>query len=236
MFEESDGTAASTGRRGSRLTTRKDVSRNGSFRGTKKLKTEDGSPVVRSKQISASSLHLPLWQKLRNFGHYDLQSMKIERLANDPTTERGPAVKKPTGASAAHNLVDKEPDYEMCNALVASCPAFKNEIGGDSDWLVEGSPMITLRKSLSHEKQKRVGSREKLVLDGDLPLYEVLQSRGPMSRQASGVFQPQSGIHYPFEYIDYGASYYRNYFIGQGECFVYISVCVCENILVLVCV
>jgi len=53
---------------------------------------------------------------------------------------------------------------------------------------------------------------------GDIPLKQVIGSRGPMSRQASEVFQRQSGIHFPLEFVDYGATYYRNYFLGQGEC------------------
>ena len=87
-------------------------------------------------------------------------------------------------------------------------------MGGDSDWVREGedSPILVLRDSLSHEKQKRVASREKFVLDGDIPLEDVVLTSGPMSQ----VFQQQSGFRHALEYIDYGALFYRNYFLGQG--------------------
>ena len=93
-----------------------------------------------------------------------------------------------------------------------------HQVGGDSDWVLEGedSPILLLRDSLNHEKQRRVASREKMVLDGDIPLKDVVLIRGPMSRQASEVFQPQSGFRHALEYIDYGALFYRNYFLGQG--------------------
>ena len=236
MFEQTDGSVASlltgaekTGpaiaKRGTRHS-RKDIGRTGSFsRNSKKMKAEDGSALFR-KQVSSSGL----WQRLRNFGHYDIQSMTIEKLATGKALkDQCEPTKKASGASAAHYVGGYLED-RASNDLVAACPMFINEVGGDTDWTADDSRVLVLRKSLSHEKQKRVGSREKLVLDGDIPLK--MKHQGPMSRQASEVFQPQSGIHFPFEYIDYGAAFYRNYFLGQGEREVCVCVCVCVSLCV----
>ena len=214
MFEETDGgDRLAIGKRTGRFSNRKsEIPRSSSFRISKKMKTEDGSPLLRTKQISSSGL----WQRLRSFGHFDVQSMTIERLSSERAlNERN--VKKATGASAAH-YEDVHMGDGVHNDLVASCPAFKNEVGGDSDWLEDGNrAIVMIRESLSHEKQKRVGSRERLVLDGEIPTKDTMHTKGAMSRQAIEIFQPQLGMHYPFEFIDYGASYYRNYFLGTGE-------------------
>lgn len=230
---------AASGKRASKQ--RKDMGRNSSFRGTKRLKTEDGhSPVLgRAKHIgSLQNASLPTWKKLRNFGHFDLQSLGLNSFHpshSDQAEQHN--VKRPTGASAAHGAgggaeggaggvggssggggsstdgVDKS---RLSNCLVACCPAFTNEIGGDSDWLGRENPLLPLRDTLSIEKQRRVGSRERIIVDGDLPLKGILH-RGPMNRQVSDVLFPKSGINYPFEFIDFGASYYRNYFLQYGE-------------------
>ena len=229
MFEQTDSgftflDKPTIGKRSNRHTVKKgEIGRSGSFRGSKKIKTDvEGSPQLRPKQISSTSLSIS--QRMRYFGHYDIQSAAIERLASEKALAGDHAVKKATGASAAHGAEEEEWEDDVCNDLVASCPTFKNEVGGDSDWLPADSAVLRLRNCLSHDKQKRTGSRERFVLDGDIPLKQVIGSRGPMSRQASEVFQRQSGIHFPLEFVDYGATYYRNYFLGQGEC-----VCVCER-------
>jgi len=220
MFEQTDSgftflDKPTIGKRSNRHTVKKgEIGRSGSFRGSKKIKTDvEGSPQLRPKQISSTSLSIS--QRMRYFGHYDIQSAAIERLASEKALASDHAVKKATGASAAHGAEEEEWEDDVCNDLVASCPAFKNEVGGDSDWLPADSAVLRLRNCLSHDKQKRTGSRERFVLDGDIPLKQVIGSRGPMSRQASEVFQRQSGIHFPLEFVDYGATYYRNYFLGQ---------------------
>ena len=223
MFEQTDSglvcvekpAVGSSGKR--RLTVKNQIGRSGSFRGSKKLKTDaDGSPQLRARQISGASL--PLSQRLRYFGHYDLQSAAIDRLTSEKVLTSDHAVKKATGASAAHGAGEEESGDGVCNDLVAACPAFKNEVGGDSDWLDEEKPVLRLKSYLSHDKQKRIGSREGFILDGDIPGKEVIGARGPPSRQTNEVFQRQSELYFPLEFIDYGAAYYRNYFLGQGEC------------------
>ena len=247
MFEQTDSvvvipTAASSpsigghngsasGRRGSKQ--RKEVSRNSSFRGIKKLKSEDShSPVLgRPRSLASSNMSSSLWKKLRNFGHFDIQSMSIESLSPSSTAGEEHNIKKPTGASAAHEDTGHGMDSGMSNALIASCAAFTNEVGGDNDWLTNGNPVLLVRDCLSIDKKRRVGSRERMILDGELPLKSRVQSRGPVNKQVSHILLPKKCLNYPLEFIDYGASYYRNYFLDQGEC----DLCVCMYVCVCMC-
>lgn len=248
MFEQTDSavaipTAAPTtgsgghfgstsSRRGSKQ--RKELSRNSSFRGTKRLKSEDShSPVLgRSRSMASSNMSSSLWKKLRNFGHFDIQSLSMESLSQSTIVNSGGMehnVKKATGASAAH---EGGVEDGISNTLVAPCAAFTNEIGGDSDWLSSGNPVLLLRDCLSIDKQRRVGSRERMILDGEVPLKSMMHSRGPMNKQVSYVLLPKTGLSYPFEFIDYGASYYRNYFLEHGEYNLYVYVIIsneCSN-------
>ncbi len=220
MFEEVDTSekyGGSNTRRGSRLSTRKDISRSSSLRGSKRFKTEaDGSPVLKNKQLSQPVA--PLWQRLKNFGHYDTQSMTLYSFQASTSHGLATTAKKPTGASAAAQEDGSNSSEDVSNVLIAPCPTFKNEIGGNDDWLTEESPSLIIRGQLSHDKQKRVGLRQRLILDGDIPLKDLVGTRGPMNQQVSNVLQEQKGIHYQLEFLDYGASYYRHYFFGQGEC------------------
>lgn len=227
----SSGFGSVSGRRGSKL--RKEISRNTSFRGTKRLKGEDGhSPVLgrANSKLGPTNMNLPMWKKLRNFGHFDLQSMSIESITISSSNLAEHNVKKPTGASAAHQEDTAESSVgngtSLTNPLISCCTAFTNEIGGDADWLSPGNPVLMLRDSLSIDKQRRVGSRERMIMDGEIPLKSMVHMRGPMSKQVSEVLLPKTGISYPLEFIDFGASYYRNYFLQHGEC----VVCVCSNL------
>lgn len=176
--------------------------RSSSFR-AKKL---DTGGQVRSRQMSCTSLI-----RYRNVSHYDVQSMKVTTLATASPTDTN--AKKATGASAAHYETGDFGDT-VSNDLVASCPAFRNEIGGDE--FVHGGAMDKLRKSLSHDKNKRVGTRMNMVLDGDIPNKD-LQNLQSMGFHTVALFQRQAGIYHPFEFIDYGACYYRNHFYDQGK-------------------
>ena len=235
MFEQTDSVYQTSGsgfgsvssRRGSKM--RKEVSRNSSFsRATKRMKSEEShSPVMMRAKIGQANTSWPLWKRLRHFGHFDLQSLSIQGFTPSQDTDAAHNVKKPTGASAAHSDTCSGEKSGLYNTLVASCPAFTNEIGGDHDWLEVGNPILTLRECLSVEKQKRVGSREKMILDGEIPLKSMVQHRGPMNKQVSDVFLPKTGINYPLEFIDFGASYYRNYFLQHGKCVCTVSCCVC---------
>ena len=114
-----------TGKRTGRFASRKgDVGRSSSFRASKKIKTDaEGSPMLRHKPMGTSAL----WLRLRYFGHYDTQSMTIERLATEKGTGEH-SVKKATGASAAHYVDIEALRNPVANDLVASCPTFTNEV------------------------------------------------------------------------------------------------------------
>ncbi len=246
MFEQTDSVAiptaggsgllgpTSSGRRGSKQ--KKEIGRNSSFRGTKKLQEgQSHSPVMgRSRSVASSNMNSALWKRLRNFGHFDIQSSVMESLSSSVNDGFQHNVKKPTGASAAHEDGSPVSDSGVSNSLVSACPAFTNEVGGDSDWLASGNPIRLLRDCLSVDKQRRVGSRERMILDGELPPKMLLHAR-PMNKQVSRILLPKTGLSYPFEFIDHGASYYRNYFLDQGE-LLWGVVCVCVRIGMHVCV
>ena len=188
-----------------------------------------GSPQTRHKQqASASSIVLPpLWQRLRNFGHHDLQSATLERYRSAKGGSGGERStrKKPTGASAAAQASGMAALETLKNDLLAVCPAFRNEIGGDADWTgahppsnESGGLLVSLRRCLSHDKQMRVCSRAKMILEGAVPSKEspATGAKGQMHRQVLQIQQPQSSVHFPFEFIDYGSLYYRNHFYQQG--------------------
>ena len=228
MFEQTDSavviqTAAPPSsnylgtRRGSKP--RKEMSRTSSFRGPKGLRGDESrSPdLSRSKSMASSNMTAFLWKKLRNFGHYDVQSMVMESLATTAGSAEEHNVKKPTGASAAQKDSGLGIDGGMCNALIASCAAFTNEVGGDNDWLAKGNPVFLVRDCLSVDKKRRVSSRERMILDGEVPLKSMMHTRGPMNKQVGHILQPRTGLTYPLEFIDYGASYYRNYFLDHGK-------------------
>ena len=215
--ERSSSTSSGPGhKRGNRSTTRKDLSRSSSFRASKRMKVDnDGSPVMRPKQFPSGPI--PAWQKLRNFGHYDLQSVGIDKFVPGCRVSSEHNVKKATGASAAASSDDGVID-DNSNELVASCPAFKTDIGGDDSMNGERDFLCRFKLHLSYDKRKRICTREKLLFDGEIPVMEPMISETKSLRHTMEVLQSKSGIHYPFEFIDYGASYYRNYFLHEGMC------------------
>ena len=223
-----------------RHTTKERFSGRGSSFRSKKLRQEmtsselgNGSPPTRHKQqASVTSINLPpLWSRLRNFGHHDLQSATMERFGSGkPSSRTDRCRRRPTGASAAHcGVAVEEAALEtLHNDLLAACPAFRNEIGGDADWAgsqqtrssgnnSEGAHLLlSLRDSLSHDKHKRVGSRAKMILEGSIPSKDIMEHKTPMDRQVLQILHPQSSVQFPFEFIDFGALYYRNHFYQHG--------------------
>ena len=194
LFEQTE-----LSRKGTRST------RSGSFR-AKKLKPEESGSLIRNRQVTSTAM-----VRYRNISHYDVQSMKVTTLATASTAEMN--AKKATGASAAHCETSSSGD-SVGNDLVAACPAFRNEVGGDE--FAPGGTLEKLRKSLSHDKKKRVGTRMNMVLDGGISDKDSQNVQGT-SYQTTNLFQRQAGIYHPFEFIDYGACYYRNHFNERGE-------------------
>jgi hypothetical protein len=194
--------------------------RAGSFRNKQKLKQQDStdgnmSSVSRGRSPGDNRL----W-RIRHFGHYDIQSVTVDRLSSqvaqgDPQQR----LKKHTGASAAmlrvdDNGFDSEIQASNCfldvgNDLVAVCPAFTNEIGNERDvHVTEDNIILKFRESLSQDKKMRLYSRERVVFDG----YFV---NDDCQTKPSDVFTVQSGSIFPLEYIDFGACYYRNHFYNK---------------------
>lgn len=188
-----------------------DFQRSGSFRNKHKVKQQDSDMTTSTSKIRPSD---PRIWRIRHFGHYDLQSVTVDRLswqASQAASEQ--KVNKPTGASAASVLSQDGPfNWEKhSNTLVAACPAFCTEVG--EKWTGTEGQVFKLRETLSQEKRLRLCSRERVVLDGRVPPMD-----GDQYQNATpDVFTVQSGLTYPFEFFDYGACYYRNFFFDKGK-------------------
>ena len=199
--------SASTRRSG-----RSHFSRTGSFRKHRIKYQVSDSDMSRKGSIIDTRTY-----RIRNFGHYDIQSVTVDRLGYQATKEDSQqGLKKHTGASAANLLsleaaAAQELSPETGNDLVAPCPAFKIETGGD--WLPKDSIILQLKEGLSQEKKMRLNSREKVVLDGILSSQDMKNQDRPSGQ----VFTVQSGLKFPLEFIDHGACYYRHYFFEKGE-------------------
>lgn len=196
--------------------------RTGSFRNKHKVKQQDSKDSTDGVMSSLlgrgrSPGDSRAW-RIRHFGYYDVQSVTVDRpsyqVAQGDPKQR---LKKHTGASAALLTADgggedlsNGSELEVENNLVAVCPAFKNEIGGDT--LHEGNVIERLRPSLSQDKKMRLCSRERAVLDG---YFE--DSNEYSEGEASEVFTIQAGNTFPIEFVDFGACYYRNYFVNKGQ-------------------
>ena len=186
-----------------------DFQRSGSFRNKHKVKQQDSEMSGSSKMRPGD----PRAWRIHHFGHYDLQSVSVDRLSCQ-AAQADPeySLKKPTGASAAyaytHYGESGEERGKCFNTLVAHCPPFCTEVGEERSG-PEGVVSL-LRDTLSQDKKMRLCSREKVVLDGHFP-------DDVDSREASwNVFTVQTGLTYPFEFIDYGACYYRRFFYEKG--------------------
>lgn len=216
--------------RGQRRTVRdkgrkNDFQRSGSFRNKHKVKQQEvdmAAPANKARPCDQRT-----W-KIRHFGHYDLQSVTVDRLSwQAAQADPEYSLKKPTGASAAYAFAQYGEGGEwtrekFSNTLVASCPAFCTEVG--EDWSKPEGVIALLRETLSQEKRMRLCSRERAVLDGHFPDAEEHQSKG----SKSDVFTVQTGLTYPFEFIDYGACYYRKFFYEKGVCsYMYVCMHVC---------
>lgn len=204
--------------------------RTGSFRNKHKLKGQESLDAMSSSNSGRgrSPGDTRTW-RIRHFGYYDIQSVSVDRLGyqlaqGDPQQR----LKKHTGASAAllseqsngDNHLDPSNDVttpSLDNELVALCPSFTNEIGGD--WSRD-TVISKLRDALSDDKKLRLYSRERVVLDGHLLSTESSEMDSTSTIAAANnndaIFTVQSGLTFPLEFIDYGACYYRHHFYDKG--------------------
>lgn len=195
-------------------------SRGGSFRNKHRIKLLQEIEAMAGYGKSRTDSRF--W-RIRHFGHYDLQSVSVDRIEFQSNKgDSGQRLKKHTGASAAilnqqeANGIDNI-EQNQGNHLVAQCPSFSNEFG--SNWLPKDSPLLKLKEVVSQEKKMRIYSRERAVLDSEFVTNVNGSSNGGVvtgDLSSCQVFTVQSGSTYPLEYMDYGACYYRSYFYGKG--------------------
>lgn len=225
--ENSANSAIKTeGEKSSKRGSKTHFTRGGSFRNKHRVKLLQEIEAMAG--YGKSRYDSRFW-RIRHFGHYDLQSVSVDRIefqTNSGDSEQ--RLKKHTGASAAIlsnveiNGVDSNLKEDESNCLVAACPAFTNEVG--SSWLPKDSHLLKLKDTLSQEKKMRIYSRERAVMDGDFVTQSGGSSEGNLNPGdvTCRMFTIQSGNTYPLEYMDYGACYYRNCFYGKGTYCAYV--------------
>jgi hypothetical protein len=158
--------------------------------------------------------------KKRSFAHYDTQSMAFN-LGKSPTTSPSD-VSKNTGASGLTQVWDEvdEGDH-VSNDLVLSCSFFRNEISQSWKPEVRSNGMFISRTgSIQKKRVSRAG-------DTVLESKERGEPEGAENRPVNGmswllregdscgqVHDPEQAM---FEFVDYGALYYRKYFFGHDH-------------------
>lgn len=158
----------------------------------------------------------------RAFAHYDCQSLTTNlgyavRIRRNLLAKRRNTT---TGASAASLFArSSTPDGEngdedfgdgQNNDLVASCPFFRNEIGGEEERIVS---LTRLQNGSSNHR--RPLHRPPLaygVAVLEFPLGETHWRHSTC---------PYQRLPRPIESVDQGALYYRKYFLSQGKIIMY---------------
>ncbi|VDK20980.1 unnamed protein product [Anisakis simplex] len=140
--------------------------------------------------------------------YHDCQSLAAAWGLGPPTTSIEP---RPTGASQAQSPCEDDSGDGKCNDLLVSCPAFRNELGGEPirrlaltrrHSQVAGSD---LAKSEYESWQREQTAAESAILEDVSNVY--LGGRLCAARQPKIVIEPQ----------DIGSYYYRHCFVGRRE-------------------
>uniref|UniRef100_A0A0M3KCI8 Rap-GAP domain-containing protein n=1 Tax=Anisakis simplex TaxID=6269 RepID=A0A0M3KCI8_ANISI len=140
--------------------------------------------------------------------YHDCQSLAAAWGLGPPTTSIEP---RPTGASQAQSPCEDDSGDGKCNDLLVSCPAFRNELGGEPirrlaltrrHSQVAGSDLV---KSEYESWQREQTAAESAILEDVSNVY--LGGRLCAARQPKIVIEPQ----------DIGSYYYRHCFVGRRE-------------------
>lgn len=195
------------------------------------------------------------WEKpKRAFAHYDVQSAALDFAKIASSRQRnGDCLRRKntiTGASAAsgretaaiiadktqgndpgaspEELKDNEEGDNKSNELVASCPYFRNELGGEQDEIFGAFRYNSSYKALSGPTNL---NRRHSTLDVVLTAYDSIQRGQVFSATGVTILDSSSGQENAqhtdlcntekdkriFEHVDHGAFYYRQFFLNQGN-------------------
>ena len=167
--------------------------------------------------------------------HFDCQSIRVSlsevaRRRSSPTHTSAVLKLKntTTGASAASGARSGGSDQDEAGAeeadsgdgksndLLQSCPFFRNEVGGEEE------RTICLNRATAQKRvQQLLGNAQASILSQGAicsPLCNGVAVLDP-AQSPHGVTCPALVSHkgLMFEYVDHGASYYRNFFHGFGR-------------------
>ncbi|XP_062523523.1 signal-induced proliferation-associated 1-like protein 1 [Corticium candelabrum] len=153
--------------------------------------------------------------KKRAFAHYDTQSM-ASSLTKSPVNS--PAdINKNTGASAISQQWDEIDDEEQAsNDLLASCPFFRNEISQSHKPDVRSNGMFSVK--VGSTQRRRVSRAADTVMeskrrrDSDVSDHQGGDKNSWLFRENLRGNESRDPEREMFEFVDYGALYYRKFF------------------------
>jgi hypothetical protein len=189
---------------------------------------------IGTKMTDSINSEIKAEERLRKkaFVHYDCQSLGfdiqsvINRKSNSNVSKN-----TSTGASAASGQVrssmagekdtpdistDTDDGDGKSNALVQSCPFFRNELGGEEERTISAGRHVAGKSS----------NRNNNIPPG---MSAITSTRSPACCGLSildslptptGLILAHVVLHrgHVIEYVDHGASYYRHFFYGYGRC------------------
>lgn len=193
-------------------------------------------------QLQPCNENLPGGAWVRNFAHYDVQSILFDLIeaasnrdsigrkknitsgASAASQLRSPALPAPPGGGtgthspgaalggSTEDLGLDEGDGND-NELLLSCPHFRNELGGEE------------RAGLGQSRARSSGQPCQLQLNFQCPNDAVSVLEEPRESH----IQQQGKTSYFIEHADLGAHYYRKYFYMKGKKLVFIRISIPMN-------
>lgn len=208
--------------------------------GSSKHEAGDASSKSEDKCNEDSASEEKFRQKV--FVHFDCQSVGVRLNKSSQLHTPASYMKNTTtGASAAsvkRNSYAVSSDKDIADAtddddagdgknsdMVRSCPFFRNEIGGESEDMVSLTKLTSYKHIASSQTSGSPGSSQSAMSSPPFLRHPaccgvaILDS----SKSPSGQILPPLVMHcgHVIEYVDHGAYYYRHFFNGYGEWYLF---------------
>ncbi|XP_062618236.1 signal-induced proliferation-associated 1-like protein 2, partial [Saccostrea cucullata] len=169
----------------------------------------------------------------KSFVHYDCQSLGFDiQAVINKRSDSNVSKNTSTGASAASGQVrssmagerdtpdistDTDEGDGKSNALVLSCPFFRNELGGEEERTISLGRNVT-GKSSNQTNNNTLPTGTSAVTSTRSPACCGLSILDSLPTP-TGLILPHVVLHrgHVIEYVDHGASYYRHFFYGYDH-------------------
>lgn len=189
---------------------------------------------ISTKMTDSINSDINVEERLRKkaFVHYDCQSLGFDaQTVINKKSEANVSKNTSTGASAASGQVrssmarekdtpdisaDTDDGDGKSNALLLSCPFFRNELGGEEERTISSGRTAT-NKSSNRNNNNTLPGTSAITLTRSpaccgLSILDSLPT-------PTGLILSHVVLHrgHVIEYVDHGASYYRHFFYGYGR-------------------